>query len=295
MTDIEAKAHRRGVLLVLLAATFWSSGGLIARQIEAGPWTIIAWRGLAAFLTLLVFLLLRDGRGTWRLFRDLGLPGLTVAACFAAASTGFVIALQHASVALILTVQATSPLIAGIVAWFWMREPIGWPRALAMGAALCGILLMVGEARGNDLLGILLSGMIASVFALATVTTRRYRHIRMTPACCLAAAVMSLIGFALADTWAAGAADLVYMFLFGAVQLGCGLICFTIGARHVPAAQTTLLALLETVLGSLWVFLFAGENPGWAALYGGALVIAAVAASSFYDQRRMSRIPVGGA
>ncbi len=84
-------------------------------------------------VALLIFLLIRDGRAApGRHFRNMGPGGIGVASALPAASISFVIALQHATVALILVVQSTAPLIAGLLAWIWMRESLGWPRILAM-------------------------------------------------------------------------------------------------------------------------------------------------------------------
>ena len=290
-----AAAHNKGAMLVCAAAIIWSSGGLIARFIQADVWTQAAGRGLFGCLALLIFLLLRDGRNTWSLFRNLGLPGIAVGVCFATASLCFVIALRHTTVATILIIQSTSPLIAALVAWIWMREAIGWARWVAMVVALGGVTLMVsggstgGDGAGGDRLGILLSMVIPVAIAFATVTVRRYQNIRMTPAGCVACALLALAGLSMRD-WGLQVAmsDVGLLFLFGACQLALGLICFTIGARLVPAAEASLLGLLESVLGPLWVWIFLAEHPGSYALIGGALVLAAVAGNTLYDQRRVT-------
>ena len=164
--------------------------------------------------------------------------------------------------------------------------------------ALGGILLMVAKAEGHaDLLGMSLSAVIAVSFAVATVLTRRYAHVRMTPATCLGTAIMGVIGFAMAGGTALGisSSDFFYLFLFGAAQLAIGLIFFTTGARLIPAAEAALISLVETVLGALWVYIFLDENPGIYALYGGILVVSAVAANTLYDQRRAQRQPINAA
>lgn len=295
MSDNAAALHRKGTLLVVAAAICWSLGGLIARQITTEPWVTVGWRGGIAAIALLLFLLIRDGRQTWAHFRNMGLGGIGVGICFATASISFVIALQHATVALILVVQSTAPLVAGLLAWIWMGERLGWPRIAAMLVALAGILLMISRAEGHaDLTGMVLSGVIAASFAIATVLTRRFSHVRMTPATCLGTALMGLIGFSMAgaEALSVSTSDLGYLFLFGAVQLAIGLILFTTGARLIPAAEAALISLVETVLGAFWVFLFLDENPGIYALYGGALVLGAVAANTLYDQRRAARQPL---
>ena len=45
---------------------------------------------------------------------------------------------------------------------------------------------------------------------------------------------------------------------------------------QLSAPEISLLAMLEVVLGPLWVWLGAGEAPALATLAGGALVIAAL-------------------
>jgi drug/metabolite transporter (DMT)-like permease len=296
------EAHRKGAILVLGAAFCWSSGGLIARHIDADVWTQAAGRGFFAAITLLLFLLVRDGRNSWALIKALGIPGIVVACCFASASLSFVIALKHATVALILVIQSTAPFIAAIIAWIWMREPPGWIRSLAMLIALFGVWQMVsGGENGGDTLGITLSCVIAIAIGLATVMVRRYQAIRMTPAMCLAALIIMTVGLVMREPLAVTVNDVGLLFLFGAIQLAIGLIWFSTGARLIPAGEAALLGLLECVLGPLWVWIFLDEDPGTQALIGGALTLAAVAGNTLYDMARASRAarslaksPVGG-
>ncbi|HVZ01953.1 MAG TPA: DMT family transporter [Dongiaceae bacterium] len=291
-----AETHGKGVFLVLAAAFCWSSGGLIARHITADVWTQAAGRGFFAAVTLLLFLLIRDGRNTWSLFRGLGLPGVVVACCFAAASLSFVVALKHATVALILVIQSTVPLIAGLIAFAWLRERVGWVRGIAMLVALFGVWRMVsgGGGSGNDTLGIALSCVIPCVLAVATVTVRRYRAIRMTPAMCLAAAIIMVVGLVVREGAPVSGEDVFLLLLFGAVQLAVGMIFFATGARLIPAGEAALLGLLECVLGPVWVWIFLGEHPGDRVLLGGLLTLAAVAGNTVYDMARASRVSAIG-
>ena len=140
MTDSTSTAiHRQGSLLVAGAALCWSTGGLIARFITADSWTQVCWRGGFSAAALLLFLLWREGRNIGTVIRSQGLPGLAVALCFSAASICFIIALRHTTVATILVIQSTAPLIAGVIAWIWMRETISVVKAMAMLLALAGV------------------------------------------------------------------------------------------------------------------------------------------------------------
>jgi drug/metabolite transporter (DMT)-like permease len=285
-----ARTHRKGAALVLAAALCWSSGGLIARFITTDVWTQTAGRGFFAAATLLVFILIRDGRNTWKLFRGLGFPGVAVAVCFASASLCFVIALRHTTVATILVIQSTAPLIAGVIAWIWIREVLGWARGLAMAVALFGVWQMVsGGQSGGDALGVALSCVIALALGIATVVVRRYSNTRMTPAMCLAGVLLMVIGLAVREPVAVSGRDIGLLFLFGAGQLAIGMIWFTTGARLIPAGEAALLGLLECVCGPIWVWIFLGEDPGGSAIIGGLLTLAAVAGNTAYEMARARR------
>jgi drug/metabolite transporter (DMT)-like permease len=58
-----------------------------------------------------------------------------------------------------------------------------------------------------------------------------------------------------------------------------------LASRALLAPEIALLGLLEVVLGPLWVWLGAGEEPGRATLVGGAIVLAALAANELAAMR----------
>ena len=87
--------------------------------------------------------------------------------------------------------------------------------------------------------------------------------------------------------------DLLLCAIYGAVVVGCGLIVYTIGSRHVPAVQLTLLSLTEVVLGPVWVWFGVGEVPSFPTLLGGAIVLASVAGLALYGIQRRPP-PMGG-
>ena len=61
------------------------------------------------------------------------------------------------------------------------------------------------------------------------------------------------------------------------MQIGLQYILITIAARAVPAAEITLLMLLEVIAAPVWVWLAFGETPALLTLLGGVVVLAAVA------------------
>lgn len=287
---VDRAARQRGAILVAAAAICWSSGGAIARMIEADPWTTVFWRSAFAATALFAFILWRDRERGLALFREMGWPGLAVASCFATASTCFVYALTLTTVANILIIQSTAPFLAAVLARFLLNERVrlrGW---LTILAALAGVVIMVSDSvQRGSVMGDVLAGIIALSFSGAVVIVRRHSEVRMTPAACLAAVFAGLVALPLAAPLAVGAGDLGYLALFGAGQLALGMVMFTTGARFIPAAQAALLSVLETILGPIWVWIFFAENPGERAILGGLVVLAALVVHTLLDFRRLQK------
>jgi drug/metabolite transporter (DMT)-like permease len=276
----DSRGQGYGAALVLGSAVVWSFGGTLARflSIEDG-WTVVFWRSLFAALFLLGFMLLRDGpRGTVRLFAGMGLAGIAVGACFATASTSFILALAYTTVANVVLIQAGVPLIAALMAWLLFRERISGQTWLAIAAVIGGVAIMVSESLGGrvSMVGDALAMLIAFVFAAATIITRRFAHVRMTPAVFLGTVIAGTVAAIQASGFAVTGQELFVLVIFGALNFGLGLALFVTGARLVPSALAALLGTAEPVLAPLWAAIFLGEIPGARTVLGGAIVLAAL-------------------
>ena len=136
------------------------------------------------------------------------------------------------------------------------------PTWIAIAAVICGVAIMVSESLTGSVspIGDGLALLIAVVFSTATVITRRYSHVRMTPATCLGTLFAALFAATQAGGLAVSHLDMAVLFAFGALNLGLGLAFFATGARLIPAAFAALLGTFETILGPIWVWLIHGET-----------------------------------
>ncbi|HEY7203588.1 MAG TPA: DMT family transporter [Methylomirabilota bacterium] len=287
---VEASERRRGRLLVAAAAVCWSGGGLMARLVDTDPWTTVFWRGVFCASFLAAVTALRERGGTPRVLAAMGTTGLGVAVCFAIGSTCFIMALDRTAVANVLIIQSLSPFMAGLLGWAAMGERVAGRTWIAMSVALVGSAIMLSRyvhstPAAGSIEGDLLAFLVALSFATAIVLLRRGRQVQMLPAAGLAALLTALFASLSARPATADARDLVLLAIFGAGQLGLGMILFTTGARRIPVAEASLIAVLESVLGPVWVWLLLGENPGLPSIVGGLIVLAALAGHTAADLR----------
>lgn len=290
---VTQQSSAQGVLLVLGSAVVWSFSGTLARFLPIDGWTVVFWRSFFAALFLLGFMLLRDGpRGTVTLFRNMGLPGIAVGLCFAIASTSFILALAYTTVANVVLIQAGVPLIAALIGWFVFRERISFLTWLAIAAVIGGVAIMVSDSMSGAVspIGDALAILIAFVFALATVITRRFAHVRMTPAACFGTVVAGTVAAVMASGLSVTLPELGILVTFGALNFGLGLALFVTGARLVPSALAALLGTAETVLGPLWVAVIHGEIPSLTTILGGTVVLVALLSYLGVEMWRQRRL-----
>jgi drug/metabolite transporter (DMT)-like permease len=160
-----------------------------------------------------------------------------------------------------------------------------------MAVAFVGIVVMFADSLdAGRLSGNLLAIGVSCCFAAQVTVLRKYHaRVDMLPQVLIAGLVSLAIAFLLAPTLAATVRDLRVLALMGCVQLGTGCLLATAASRHLSATELGLLALLEPILGPLWVWALMGEGPSGAALTGGAIVLGAVIANEAFAAWRSAR------
>jgi drug/metabolite transporter (DMT)-like permease len=272
----EAGRRRRGQIYVALAAVAWSTAGVLQRQLTLDTSTQVFGRAAFAGAALLGYVAIVERGQVLRGFKSVGGAGIAVALCVAIASGCFIGALNHASVARVLFILAVAPVLAALLAWATLGEPISRHTALAMVLALCGVAVMLGAPDEASLTGDGLAFVAALAFSVMIVITRWRREVSMAPATCLSQAILVAAFLPFASPGEIRGDDLAWLAALGIGQIGLGFALLTIGARLIPAAQVGLITLLEVVLGPVWVWLALDERPGTLTLVGGTIVIAAI-------------------
>lgn len=285
--------HRRGQAYALGAALAWSTGGILQRQVAAGAADQIVGRALFALVAVLGFVWVGEGAAPRAALGSVAnAAGLAVAVGIAAASATFILALNHTTVAHVLVIQAITPILAGLFAFWALREPLSARTWAAMALAVAGIAVMVGVPHGGSALGALMALLSPLAFAVVIVIARRHRDVSMTPATALAQ-LLVIGGLPFVHVGQLHAGDVGWLALLGLGQQGFGLVFFTLGARLIPAAAMGLILLLESVLGAVWGWLGTAERPNVATLLGGAIVLLAVAIKLREDSAQAGREQVG--
>ena len=267
----------RGTLLLAASAVAYSSGGFYTRLIEVDAWTMLFWRGLFGGLFLAGMVAWREYGRVGQAVRAIGRDGVLIGFGSALATVCFLNALRLSTVADVLVIDATIPFVTAGIAWLVLREREDGVTLAATVAAAAGVAVMMAAAgAGGRLSGNLLAFGMVVLMSLVLVLIRRDPGVSMLPAVGLSAFLCALIVLPFAKPLSVSAEEMPLLALFGVSQFGLGLLLLALGTPLVSATRGALIGVLQTPLGTLWVWLAFGETPGWVTLAGGAIVVAAV-------------------
>jgi drug/metabolite transporter (DMT)-like permease len=284
--------HQRGLALMIGAGLCWSTGGLLVRtQTITDPWEVVLWRSLFMTGFLAVFLAAwHRGRAIAQI-RAVGWEGILSGALLASTFFFFIIAITRNPVANTLVLMSVGPFVVALVARATIGERVPRRTWAAIGIAVGGIVLMSAQGFGSEFhpsVFLALGVPLASAFNV--VLLRRASHrVDMVPAVMIAGIISMIVALPLAWPLRASAWDLSMLGIMGVVQLGIGCVLMTVATRYMAASEIGLLALLETILGPIWVWLVIGERPSELAITGGLVVVAAVflnQLAAFREERR---------
>jgi len=274
--------YRRSVFMIMLGGALLSLLGIGMRLME-NPQSlqIIFYRALTQALFLAILMYFFNQKSPLKPFKEMGGKGV-LASCFIAIAGFFMVtSLMYTNVASAVFIISLAPLASALLGRVFLGELVTPRTWFAIAVAVIGIAIIFGDGlRSGGLFGMLLAGMMMLSYSMSIITIRSQSEFKPkadTMAVCALSAILLAAGvFPFIESLQISVHDLAICTGLGFVQMGIGMILIIYGAQHVPAAQVSLLALLEVVLSPIWVWIGVGETPSLYTLIGGAIVLIGV-------------------
>jgi drug/metabolite transporter, DME family len=263
--------RRAGLLSIVIAALLWSTGGIGIKAVEDPALKVTFYRSIFAAITLFL-LFRRDVRIRWS-------PAVAVAiVSYGACLTSFVVATKWTTAANAIFLQYAGVIWVLLLSPLVLREPMRRRDVIAIVVALAGMaLFFVGKFEARGMAGNAMALLSSVFFAMMILALRRETHASRAAVTwgnvVLSLALLPFVSHDLALT----TKSLLALLFLGIFQIGFAYAFFVRGLKHVTATEASLTGMLEPVANPIWVLLFLGERPSVYALFGGAIVLAAIA------------------
>ena len=276
---IELKNEKIAIPVVLLAGLIWSFGPLVVRHMNEPnlvTWQYIFARGLTIFLVINFYLFFEEGKNFYKNYLKIGISGVIGGIGLGIAMITFIYSITSTSAAITLLCLAAMPFFTALLGFLFLKERISINVWVAIVIATVGLVIIaLGNTQKSSLLG-LIFGMISSIgFSVFSVTLRwrketpKFTTVAFSGFFCFTVAATVIL-----------TNDMVFLstsynsalFSLHGTLVCIGLILYSIGSKAIPAAELTLLSLMEVIGGIFWVWipiLGINEIPSTNTIIGG--------------------------
>ena len=283
---LDIKDAKVAIPVVLIAGLFWSFGPYVVRHIDEAqqvPWQYLFTRGLVIFIILNLFLYLEEGSEFINNYKKIGISSLIGGVGLGIAMISFIYSITNTSAAVTLLCLAAMPFITALLGFMFLKETISINVWVSIAIAAFGIIIMaIDNTSENTIIG-LVFGILSSVGFAVFSTTLRWK--KETPKfttvaiaglfCCIFSGIIILIN----DLTFLSTGKNHALFATHGTLVCLGLILYSIGSKHIPAAELTLLSLTEVIGGIFWVWvpiLGINEIPSQSTVIGGFFIFISI-------------------
>ena len=274
-----------GLMLALAGALLLTPDTLLMRLSGLDGGAMLAWRACLAglvFLSIGLIARFKEEKGNRARVSSFGFWSLVI--CQIGNASFFAFGIALAPVAVVLLAVATVPVIAALLGYFLLGELADRRVWATIVWVFSGILMSVAGdiERGMNidfetLLGACCGLAVAISLAFNFVIIRKNKTVPFELAIGLGALIAGCTAFYLwPAAWQVRGASLIYISVTGLIILPVSFFLLSKASRLTSAANVSMIMLLETVLGPLWVWLGIKETPNSLTLLGGVLVVGAL-------------------
>ncbi len=267
---------------MIATALLWSIGGIFIKLVPWNPLAIAGLRGVIGGLVMLAYLLIRGIKPVFN--KDT----IKIALALAGVCTTFVAANKLTTAANAIVIQYCAPVYVLLYIAFVQKKKLR-PLDIAvvpitiLGVSLCFIGQMGKGHLIGDSIAVISGVFFAAMFIFSEGVSDQTRASGIMQGQFLTAIIGLPVLFATRPAFTPQAIGGILV--LGIFQIGIAYVLYSIAIKRAPLLTCSLLAVLEPLLNPVWVFLFAGENPGVWSLVGGVIVVFIITLWYVYDAR----------
>ena len=271
------KTRNKGLILSFIGVLILSPDSLLIRLVDLDDFSLIFYRSALPVITILIFLIYIYQESFLKSFYLIGIPGIIYAILYAITHICFVYSIQNTSVANTLVLIASAPIFAALFSVFILKEiPSLFTWIVILIAMFAMIIIGVGSFTTTGLYGDLMALVVAIGMGFSMVLVRLFKNKDLVPACLLGCLISALYALPFGINFDLNNNQFILILIMCLILLPIPFMIMTISPKFAPAHEVALIFLLESVLGTTWVWFIIQEVPPLNTIIGGILLLGSV-------------------
>ena len=269
--------RNKGLLMSLIGVFILSPDSLLIRLADLNDLSLIFYRGALPPITIILFLIIYYKGNIAKSFLLMGKAGIIYAILHSVMFVTFAYSIQHTAVANTLVIIASAPIFTAILSVIFLKEnpkPLTW--VIIFFALISIIIIGWGSFITTGFTGDVLALITGILMAACAIVVRYYKNLDLVPACVVGCLLTALYALPFSPELTINISQIIYLSLMCFIILPIPFVILTIAPRLTPAPEVTLIFLLESILGTLWVWMIINEQPPLNTLIGGIMLLCSV-------------------
>ena len=271
-----SRSYGIGVFYILIAALAWSTAGLFTRVVDTDIPTTLLWRSMfGGGSVLLIYIAINRPQNLEEIIK-FNVGEFITAFISALGMICFISAFFFTSIANVSFVYGAMPLVTMLIAWLILRDPLTLTSLISTLLSGLGVaLLVLGGQSFGDFLGLGFALLMTFFMSALTVAAKFYTNINAMKSAYLSGFIAAILVFPFSQSVTASLHDLIWLALYGLINVGLGFGVYLLGVSRVSALAAALIGLSEIPFAPIWALLLFDERVTISMLLGGSLIIIA--------------------
>ena len=283
------KTRNKGLILSFIGVLILSPDSLLIRLVDLDDFSLIFYRSALPIVTILIFLIYTYQKSFLKSFYLIGIPGIIYAILYAITHVCFVYSIQNTAVANTLVLIASAPIFAALFSVFILKEiPSFFTWIVIFIALLAMIIIGIGSFTSTGLYGDIMALIVAAGMGFSMVLVRLFKNKDLVPACLLGCLIAALYTLPFGVNFNIDQNQIFYLLLMCLLILPIPFMILTIAPKYTPAHEVALIFLMESVLGTAWVWFVINEVPPINTIIGGVLLLGSVSIFIYQTTKKIT-------
>jgi len=279
--------NKKGIIITALGVLLMSFESLFIKLTSISPFTFSFYLGIFMFISMVFLLIIKQRDVIREVAKTSFYIFLLCGILMGSANIFFIWAIKSTTAANVVLIIGTGALFTSFFSYLFYKEKIKLNVLISSFFLFIGLFIIFNDKLGiGSLKGNLLALLCTMTFSLSFVLMSKYTRINRIAMTAMTGISLATIAYFASDTISIDFYNLLVVGAMGLIITPFSRILIFTGTKFINASEVSLLMIIETVMGPIWVWMVLNEVPSSYTFIGGSIILLTLVLNSMYIMRK---------
>ncbi len=279
--------NKKGIIITALGVLLMSFESLFIKLTSISAFTFSFYLGIFMFISMVFLLIIKQRDVIKEVAKTSFYIFLLCGILMGSANIFFIWAIKSTTAANVVLIIGTGALFTSFFAYLFYREKIKLNVLISSFFLFIGLFIIFNDKLGmGNLKGNLLALLCTMTFSLSFVLMSKYTRINRIAMTAMTGISLATIAYFVSDTISIDFYNLLVVGAMGLIITPFSRVLIFTGTKFINASEVSLLMIIETVMGPIWVWMVLNEVPSSYTFIGGSIILLTLVLNSMYIMRK---------